>query len=51
MAKKNKQEPEEELQEFREYTDENSNILRKKDIKELIAPSGIDCSVIYQTWK
>lgn len=46
MAKKNKQEPEEELQEFREYTDENSNILRKKDIKELIAPSGIDCSHI-----
>lgn len=46
MAKKNKQEPEEELREFREYTDENSNILRKKGIKELIAPSGIDCSHI-----
>ena len=46
MAKKKQQEGQEEIQEFREYTDDNSNILRKKNIKELIAPSGIDCSNI-----
>ena len=48
MSKKKKQQQEEEnLQEqFREYTDENTNILRKKTIKELIAPSGIDASHI-----
>ena len=47
MAKKKKQQEEENLQEqFREYTEENTNILRKKTIKELIAPSGIDASHI-----
>ena len=45
MAKKQKQQ--EELQnQFREYQDENVRILKKKNIKELIAPSGIDASNI-----
>ena len=47
MSKKKRQQEEENLQEqFREYTEENTNILRKKTIKELIAPSGIDASHI-----
>ena len=48
MAKKKKQQQEEEkLQEqFKEYRDEDVRILRKKSIKELIAPSGIDASHI-----
>ena len=48
MAKKKKQQQEEEkLQEqFKEYRDEDVRILRKKSIKEVIAPSGIDASHI-----
>ena len=38
---------EEELQnQFNDYPEENSKILRKKTIKELIAPSGVDASNI-----
>ena len=38
---------EEELQsQFNDYAEENSKILKKKTIKELIAPSGIDASNI-----
>ena len=45
MAKKQKRQ--EELQnQFREYQEENVRILKKKNIKELIAPSGIDASNI-----
>ena len=45
MSKKQKQQ--EELQnQFNEYRDEDVKILRKKSVKELIAPSGIDASHI-----
>ena len=47
MAKKQKQLQEEELQnQFREYQEDGVRILKKKTIKELIAPSGIDASNI-----
>lgn len=41
MAKKKQQEEEKEIQ-----INENSQLLRKQTIKELIAPSGIDASDI-----
>ena len=47
MAKKQKQQQEEELQnQFNEYREDDVRILKKKSIKELIAPSGIDASNI-----
>ncbi len=47
MAKKKKQQEVENLQEqFREYRDDDIRILKKKSIKELIAPSGVDASNI-----
>lgn len=47
MAKKQKQQQEENLQnQFNEYREEDVRILKKKNIKELIAPSGIDASNI-----
>ena len=47
MSKKKKQQEVENLQEqFREYRDEDVRILKKKSIKELIAPSGVDASNI-----
>ena len=44
--KLNKKQQEEELEQFNDFQDENIDILRKKTIKELIAPSGIDASNI-----
>ena len=46
MAKKQKQQEEIQQEQFREYRDEDVAILKKKTIKELIAPSGIDASNI-----
>ena len=49
MAKKQKQQEgnlQNQLNEFRDYKEENIKILKKKTIKELIAPSGIDASNI-----
>lgn len=47
MSKKQKQKQKlEEEQQFNEYIEENVKILKKKTIKELIAPSGIDASNI-----
>ena len=47
MSKKQKQQQEENLQnQFNEYREEDIRILKKKNIKELIAPSGIDASNI-----
>ena len=46
MAKKQKIEQEELQDQFREYREEDIKILRKKTLKELIAPSGIDASNI-----
>ena len=47
MSKKQKQKQKlEEEQQFNEYLEENVRTLRKKTIKELIAPSGIDASNI-----
>ena len=47
MSKKQKQKQKlEEEQQFNEYLEENVKILKKKTIKELIAPSGIDASNI-----
>ena len=45
--KKQKNQQEHEIEQFNDYSDDKfSNILRKKSIKELIAPSGIDASNI-----
>ena len=46
MAKKQKLQEEELQNEFREYKEDDVRILKKKTIKELIAPSGIDASNI-----
>lgn len=46
MAKKQKLQEEELQNQFREYHEEDVKILKKKNIKELIAPSGIDASHI-----
>ena len=46
MAKKQKQQEENLQDQFREYREEDVSILKKKSIKELIAPSGIDASNI-----
>lgn len=46
MVKKQKQQEENQQEQFREYQDNNVDILRKKSIKELIAPSGVDASNI-----
>ena len=46
MAKKQKQQEEDLQDQFREYREEDVSILKKKSIKELIAPSGIDASNI-----
>ena len=46
MAKKQKQQEENLQEQFREYREEDVAILKKKSIKELIAPSGIDASNI-----
>lgn len=46
MAKKQKQLEENQQKQFREYQDDEIRILKKKTIKELIAPSGIDASNI-----
>ena len=47
MAKKQKkQQLEEQENQFNDYRDEDIKILRKKTLKELIAPSGIDASNI-----
>lgn len=45
MAKKQKQEEKQQNQ-YKEYQEENIRVLKKKTIKELIAPSGIDASNI-----
>ena len=44
--KRNRKQQEEEQEQFNDFQDENIDILRKKTIKELIAPSGIDASNI-----
>ena len=44
--KRRKQLEEEKEEQFNNYDEDNYNILRKKSIKELIAPSGIDASNI-----
>ena len=46
MAKKQKLQEEELQNQFREYHEDDVKILKKKTIKELIAPSGIDASNI-----
>ena len=46
MAKKQKQQQEELQNQFREYREDDVKILKKKSLKELIAPSGIDASNI-----
>lgn len=46
MAKKQKQLEEELQNQFNEYREDDVRILKKKSIKELIAPSGIDASNI-----
>ena len=46
MAKKQRQQEESLQEQFREYREEDVAILKKKSIKELIAPSGIDASNI-----
>ena len=46
MAKKQRQQEENLQEQFREYREEDVAILKKKSIKELIAPSGIDASNI-----
>lgn len=46
MSKKQKLQEEELQNQFREYQEDNVKILKKKNIKELIAPSGIDASNI-----
>ena len=46
MAKKQKLQEEELQNQFREYQEDEVRILKKKTIKELIAPSGIDASNI-----
>lgn len=46
MAKKQKLQEEELQNQFREYQEDDVRILKKKTIKELIAPSGIDVSNI-----
>ena len=46
MAKKQKLQEEELQNQFREYQEDDVRILKKKTIKELIAPSGIDASNI-----
>ena len=46
MAKKQKQQEENLQDQFREYREEDVAILKKKSIKELIAPSGIAASNI-----
>ena len=51
MAKKQKQQEENLQDQFREYREEDVSILKKKSIKELIAPSGIDASNIDKTVK
>ncbi len=45
MAKKQKQQ-EEQLNEFNDFKEEDVKILKRKSLKELIAPSGIDASDI-----
>lgn len=45
MAKKQKQEEKQQNQ-YKEYQEENIRVLKRKTIKELIAPSGIDASNI-----
>ena len=46
MAKKQKLQEEKLQNQFREYQEDDVRILKKKTIKELIAPSGIDASNI-----
>ena len=47
MSKKQKKQQEENLQsQYNDYREEDVRILKKKNIKELIAPSGIDASNI-----
>lgn len=46
MAKKQKQQEENLQNQFNEYREDDVRILKKKNIKELIAPSGIDASNI-----
>ena len=46
MAKKQKLQEEELQNQYREYQEDEVRILKKKTIKELIAPSGIDASNI-----
>ena len=46
MAKKQRQQEESLKEQFREYREEDVAILKKKSIKELIAPSGLDASNI-----
>ena len=46
MKKKQQQEEENLQNQFNDFKEENMNILKKKSIKELIAPSGIDASDI-----
>ena len=46
MAKKQKQQEENLQNQFNEYREDDVRILKKKTVKELIAPSGIDASNI-----
>ena len=47
MSKKQRKQQEENLQsQYNDYREEDVRILKKKNIKELIAPSGIDASNI-----